>query len=109
MNEREIDAILSSDREIDPSPRFVSAVMDAVMREASTAAAIPFPWKRAIPGAIAFVLALALVALSFVPSAGTERLAQPNEHAVLWICWLSLVACGSILAPMAVVRNRSIA
>jgi hypothetical protein len=55
----DLDRIMARDDEIVPSSGFVGSVMDEVRREASAPPAIPFPWKRVLPG-IAFV-AVALV------------------------------------------------
>ena len=72
----DLDRILSRDGEIVPSSGFASSVMDAVRQEASAPPAIPFPWKRALPGvifaAVAFVSAVTLgfnqlLAFSAVP------------------------------------------
>ena len=61
-NEDQIDRILSREEEIVPSAGFTASVMEAVRREASEPAPIPFPWKRAWP-----VLVLAALAITFVP------------------------------------------
>lgn len=63
-NEDKIDRILSSNEEILPSAGFTASVMDAVRREASAPAPIPFPWKRAWP-----VMVLAALTVVFVPIA----------------------------------------
>jgi hypothetical protein len=60
----DLDRILSGDGEIVPSAGFANSVMDAVRQEASAPPAIPFPWKRVLPGVIfgsvAFVSAVIL-------------------------------------------------
>ena len=53
----DLDRMLSSDGDIVPSSGFANSVMDAVRREAATPPAIPFPWKRALPGVIVSVVA----------------------------------------------------
>jgi hypothetical protein len=50
--------LADDDDEIVPSSGFPQAVMDAVLREASTPPAIPFPWARALPGLISLGVAL---------------------------------------------------
>jgi hypothetical protein len=50
MND-EFDRIMSED-EILPSSGFAASVMEAVRREAAAPPPIPFPWKRALPGAV---------------------------------------------------------
>ena len=47
-----VDRILSAEEELAPSSGFVSAVMERVREEAAAPAPIPFPWKRAVPGAV---------------------------------------------------------
>lgn len=47
----ELDRILS-ETEILPSSGFTASVMDAVRHEAEAPPAIPFPWKRALPGIV---------------------------------------------------------
>lgn len=44
-----------------PSSGFADAVMTAVRSEATAPAPLPFPWKRALPGLLAAVVALALL------------------------------------------------
>jgi hypothetical protein len=61
MND-EFDRIMSED-EILPSSGFAASVMDAVRREAAIPPPIPFPWKRALPGAV-FAAATLIVILA---------------------------------------------
>jgi hypothetical protein len=62
LTDAELDAALGAEQDgILPSSGFADAVMFAVQAEAAAPAPIPFPWKRAIPGMIAAVGALALV------------------------------------------------
>ena len=60
-DEAEINSILSREDEILPSSGFTASVMDAVRREATAPAPIPFPWKRALPGLVVAGFALALI------------------------------------------------
>jgi hypothetical protein len=48
----EIDRILATEDALVPSSGFLASVMDHVQEEAAAPAPIPFPWKRALPGAI---------------------------------------------------------
>jgi hypothetical protein len=57
----DLDPILSSDENILASTQFVSNVMAALRREASTPAPISFPWWRVVPGAAICVIALAIL------------------------------------------------
>jgi hypothetical protein len=79
----DLDRILSEEEEILPSSGFTASVMEAVRREASTPPPIPFPWKRALPGLAAAVLALVLVLVevSALPSPG----ALAPSHLVMWL------------------------
>jgi hypothetical protein len=65
-NEDEIHRILSGEDEILPSSGFAVSVMDAVRREAAIPPPIPFPWKRALPGLVVALSALALVLVAGV-------------------------------------------
>ena len=53
----DLDRILARDGEIVPSSGFASSVMEAVRQEASAPPAIPFPWKRVLPGVIVGLVA----------------------------------------------------
>jgi hypothetical protein len=61
IENEEIDRILSREGGILPSSGFAVSVMDAVRREASAPAPIPFPWKRALPGLVVGGLVLLVV------------------------------------------------
>ena len=66
MSDDDLDRILSRDDDIVPSSGFAFSVMDAVKREAATPPAIPFPWRRAVPGFVAWAVTLvAVVAAAF--------------------------------------------
>jgi hypothetical protein len=58
MKPDDLDPWLVDDDAIVPSSGFTASVMEAVEREASMPPAIPFPWKRALPGLAALVVAL---------------------------------------------------
>jgi hypothetical protein len=60
MSHDELDRMLLGEREIVPSSGFVTNVMDAVRREASTPPPIPFPWKWALRGLAAWTGVLVL-------------------------------------------------
>jgi hypothetical protein len=63
MTRDALDRILSSEDQIVPSSGFAASVMEAVRREAATPPPIPFPWKRALPGFVLGVIALATLLL----------------------------------------------
>ena len=58
MKPDEFDRVLSREAEIIPSSGFVRSVMAAVQSEASAPPPIPFPWRRALPGLLAFMVAI---------------------------------------------------
>ena len=72
MRPDELGRILSSEETIVPSPDFAGRVMAAVWREAMTPPPIPFPWKRALPGILVSIGALALIAVAVVPAIARE-------------------------------------
>jgi hypothetical protein len=59
MKPDELDRVLSREAEIIPSSGFVRSVMAAVRSEASAPPPIPFPWKRALPGLLVCIFAIA--------------------------------------------------
>ncbi|HEX4007954.1 MAG TPA: hypothetical protein VHX60_17400 [Acidobacteriaceae bacterium] len=66
LTDAQLDAALASPADgLLPSSGFADAVMQAVHAQAAGPAPIPFPWKRALPGCIAIVGALLLVAIVF--------------------------------------------
>lgn len=81
MKDQEFDRILSGDAELVPSSGFASAVMDAVRQEASAPPPIPFPWKRALPGIAALVVAVVYLFMeAFRQSAPTAAVPPPVTH-----------------------------
>lgn len=61
MNQEDLDRVLSSQGNIVPSSGFAVSVMKAVERAAATPPPIPFPWKYALPGLTAWLIALVLL------------------------------------------------
>ena len=62
----DLDRIMAHEDEIVPSSGFVNSVMSEVLGEASAPPAIPFPWKRFLPGLVFATFALvAAVILGF--------------------------------------------
>jgi hypothetical protein len=78
----EIDRILATEDALVPSSGFLAAVMERVCEEAAAPAPIPFPWKRALPGAIVIVGALGAGAFEMVrqglPAASEFTLTTPH-------------------------------
>jgi hypothetical protein len=124
-DEAEINSILSREDEILPSSGFATSVMDAVRREATTPAPIPFPWKRALPGLVvgAFAIALVLVAgIMAVAQAGKATAPQVSmsspsvapllfhgggiESAATWTVLALLVAFVSVKLSVRLTSGR---
>jgi hypothetical protein len=101
MSDEEIDRALGGNDDIVPSSGFAGAVMEAVRREAAAPPPIPFPWKWAIPGLVAWAaaLAVAIVALtrltSFDASATALGLGIP-----LWAGATVLALAGALLSVL---------
>jgi hypothetical protein len=103
LAEADLDrALATASDSILPSSGFADSVMTAVYREASAPAPLAFPWKRAIPGIGAVVVAAALLiaaVVSFFHSALTrsapavfdlQRIANPLTHHATDALWLSV-------------------
>ena len=76
MND-EFDRIMSEE-EILPSSGFAASVMEAVRREAAAPPPIPFPWKRALPGAVfAAATLIGILAICLMKLFDSSSLAQP--------------------------------
>jgi hypothetical protein len=111
MRDDDLDRILTRDDAIVPSSGFVSSVMDAVMRETATPPAIPFPWKRAIPGLGAWALMLAVCVVtmfrfaespsgSSISPAITGLLEAAGSFGAGWIVLALLVSFVSVKISM---------
>jgi hypothetical protein len=91
MRDDDLDRILSRDDDIVPSSSFVTSVMDAVRREAAAPPAIPFPWRRALPGfgawAVTLVTAVAAAFGWIDAPAGLETARAMNQlvEAAAWV------------------------
>ena len=74
----ELDRILSTERQITPSPGFAHAVMRAVRDEAEAPPAIPFPWRRMMPliAAAAVLIVALVISIPWWPTAGPSPLAE---------------------------------
>ena len=85
MTNERIDAILGTEDELVPSSGFLAAVMERVQAETAAPPPIPFPWKRALPGLAALLLALAIVARMILTTAQSaiQSPATGND----WLAW----------------------
>jgi hypothetical protein len=72
----EIGRILAAEDEMLPSSGFAATVMHAVRSEAATPTPIPFPWRRALPGVVAAVVALVLLAVEVFTQSGAGAAAS---------------------------------
>jgi hypothetical protein len=70
VRQDELNRILAAEDEIVPTSGFAAAVMHAVRSEAEAPRPIPFPWRRALPGAIAAVVALTLLMVELFTQSG---------------------------------------
>src|SRR5262249_26081450 len=83
MTQDELERTLFGQAGIVPSSGFASRVMDAVRREASEPAPIPFPWRRAFPALAAGVLTLAALIVAVFKSSGHPMPAEPAGAGLL--------------------------
>jgi hypothetical protein len=90
MKDDQLDRIFSGDQDLVPSSGFARNVMDAVRREASSPAPIPFPWKRALPGLVLCVLALAATCVEAFLRSGTQRLPATPGPSIWSATWTAL-------------------
>jgi hypothetical protein len=83
LTDADLDRALSpASDSILPSSGFATSVMAAVNEQASAPAPIPFPWKRAIPGLLAIIAALALLAAA-LPAALKSAMAAVQQPATV--------------------------
>ena len=98
-----IDNILAEDDKLTPSASFVENVMAEVHEEATALPPVRFPWVRALPGVIAFFIAMGMLLLETAgdPEALTLLMQTLDEVAIVaselklqWIILaLSISAC----------------
>ena len=102
----DLDRILSTERQITPSPGFAHSVMRAVRHEAEAPPAIPFPWRRMMPiiGAAAVLLVAVLISVPYWPAAAASPTAESAVmkqllavFATLPIGYLSAALLGSFV------------
>jgi hypothetical protein len=116
MMQDEFDRALSVEIPIVPSAGFVNGVMEAVRHEASAPLPIPFPWKRALPGlaagvvALAALIAIALKDASRPASAGSAQsrlipalahaASVANEYGINWILLAIVITVTCVMVSM---------
>jgi len=57
-----LDRILAHEDALVPSSGFAASVMETIQDQAAAPAPIPFPWKLALPGIAALIVALVIIA-----------------------------------------------
>jgi len=106
----EIDRILANEDALVPSSGFLASVMERVREEAAAPAPIPFPWKRALPGAIVIVGAFGAAAIDMarqgLPAASEFALTTPHisvamERPLGQAGWVALAMGVSLLSVVA--------
>src|SRR5262245_25624724 len=114
MERDDLDRFLTDD-EIVPSSGFVTRVMDAVRVEADGLPAITFPWRRALPGILAVVVAVAAIVASFVSlwrtAIETTATAVPTPFApsgttVAWLLVTLLVCAVPVMVSLRLTRGH---
>ncbi len=78
-----LDRILTAEEELVPSSGFVASVMEHVREEAAAPEPIPFPWKRAVPGAVLAVGGVAWIGVQ-VARQGLTHLPDLGSPVELW-------------------------
>jgi hypothetical protein len=89
--------------------------METVQREASAPPPIPFPWKRALPGMVAGVLAVGIVVGMSVTAlvrggrGGTVELPAVQNVGAGWILMALAIsfACVKLTSGFATVRTKN--
>lgn len=120
MTDDDLDQVLGRQDDIVPSSGFAAGVMEAVRREASATPPLPFPWKRALPGLAAAVLALLGFLILGVPeflrgAASTDQLSpalitilkEANQLGAGWIALALLLSFASIRVSMRLAGGRT--
>jgi hypothetical protein len=85
MKPDELDRVLLRKSEIIPSSGFVRSVMAAVRSEAAAPPPIPFPWKRALPGLLVCVIAIAWSVVDVFRSPARPSASVISQTATNWI------------------------
>jgi hypothetical protein len=122
MRHDDIDRMLAGEENLVPSSGFVTSVMDAVQREASTPLPIPFPWKWALPGMAAGVFALVSFLIIMLAQSGRGSVTTPVPVASLvlitiveaaktvdagWIALGLLMSYASVTLSMRLIEGRT--
>lgn len=95
----ELDRILSSEPEIDPSPDFAWGVLASLRREATALRPIPVPWARLAP--ILACLLLALGGLVLQAMSASRSAADPEPLARAFSAALATYRIPQVLIALA--------
>jgi hypothetical protein len=85
MKPDELDRVLSREPGIIPSSGFVRSVMAAVRSEAAAPPPIPFPWKRALPGLLVCIIAIAWSVVDAFRSPARASASVSSQTVTPWI------------------------
>ncbi len=117
MNHDDLDRLFTHEPEIVPSSGFTASVMNAMRVQAQAPPPIPFPWKRALPGIAAAVLAIAWIIFACVAvlssNGGTSQVLsvppvlQSLWHAASWVLIALATAVASLLFSWRVVSRSA--
>ena len=124
MRDDEFERALFKEEEILPTSGFTAAVMEAVRREAATPQPIPFPWKRALPGAMVLCLTIGWVLYEGImqgiqgnvsvgiptsfPPLFASVLASPKGVAVCWIAVALALSLVSLRLSRVLTRSSTV-
>ena len=112
--------LAGSSEQLAPSSGFAASVMESIQTEAVVPPPIAFPWRRALPGAVAalsgLIILIVLVLRGGTASAGAAAGPAAPAHAQLAhffpafsagetvLCWILVAACISVAAIAASFR-----
>ena len=112
MRDEEIDRVLGGEEDLLPSSGFHASVMEAVHREATAPAPIPFPWKRAWPAFAATAVALVGSTVLLVKSGAAgpplfeSLLPAAQSVGAPWIALAAAATAGSLLLSRRFAEER---
>ena len=118
MTGDDLDRMLSDEDPLLPSSGFTASVMEAVQREASAPPPLGFPWRHALPGLIALIVALTMAVWSGIgalndPAAGAlvdERvralIAFGTRPDIAWTALAAVMTIVPALLSLRLIRRR---
>lgn len=118
MTPDDIDRMLAEDEEVLPSSGFAVSVMEAVRQEATAPPLLAFPWRRALPGLFALLVAFAVAIWNGAGALNDPRataafegqiralLAFAMRGEIEWIVFAVVVTVVSTVLPLRLMRSR---